>query len=126
MGMERSVGKKRVESTGASAIQSAELVLRWFRSDTKRLRAGFNKFNQLPAIWEWNDQWARSELKALGLLQSNRLSWSYDGSLRKTVFTDKEINAEFSQIVGEINTAFKERTLLQQQLQKIMEQNSSR
>src|ERR1017187_5926698 len=80
MGMERSVGKKRVESTGASAIQSAELVLRWFRSDTKRLRAGFNKFNQLPAIWEWNDQWARSELKALGLLQSNRLSWSYDGS----------------------------------------------
>jgi hypothetical protein len=75
-----------------------------------------NKMN-LPAMWQVNDQWARAELHALALLESNWQRWSYDGSLRKTVFHDEDVRNEFNRVVHEINSDERELRQLQQQLQ---------
>jgi hypothetical protein len=93
---------------------------------TKRLRTNLNKMSQLPAIWETNDRWARSELRALGFLGSNWQSWSYDVSLRKTVFKDEKVRTEFNRMVAEINTVDRQRKQLQQQLQQNLQQNPIR
>jgi len=84
---------------------------------TKKLDEKLNKMN-LPAKWQVNDQWARAELRALGLLESNWQSWSYDGSLRKTVFHDEDVRNEFNRVVHEINSDERESRQLRQQLQQ--------
>jgi hypothetical protein len=93
---------------------------------TERFHTNMNKMSQLPAIWETNDRWAKSELRALDLLVSNRQSWSYDGSLRKTVFHDENVRTEFNGIVAEINAIDKERKQLQHQLQQKLQENPMR
>ncbi len=91
--------------------------------ETKRLRANMEKVGQTSAIFSLNDRVGQSELRALGLLESNWDSWSYDSSLRKTVFKDESLRSDFNRMVSEINTATKERAGVQQKLEQNLQQN---
>jgi hypothetical protein len=91
--------------------------------ETRRLHVNMGKLNQTSAIFSINDRIAQTELRALGLLESNWSSWSYDSSLGKTVFTNEKVRTEFNRMVFEIHTADKERTGLQQQLQQNVQRN---
>jgi hypothetical protein len=67
------------------------------------------------ALLEANDQWARDELSALSLLETNWDSWSYDTSQKKTVFHDDSLRKECSRLIQEINRFTEERKRLQQE-----------
>jgi hypothetical protein len=86
------------------------------QEQTKALASKLNRMSQLPDIWKNNDRWAKTEFRALGLLESNWEDWAYDDSLRKTVFNKQNTRTEFNRIVAEINSITNEMTKLQQQL----------
>lgn len=86
------------------------------QEQTKSMVTKLNGMSQLPDIWKNNDRWAKTEFRALDLLESNWEDWAYDDSSRKTVFNKENDRTEFNRIVAEINSIEKERTKLQQQL----------
>lgn len=49
----------------------------------KELQAGYSIVKDENNAWKANERWARNELGALSLLQTNWGKWSYDASLKK-------------------------------------------
>jgi hypothetical protein len=85
--------------------------------ETVSMGKSWTNLSQTMPMWEANNRWAESELRGLGLLISNWSNWSYDESLKKTVFKTTDLQTEFDGIVHDINADVKERTRLQKQFQ---------
>jgi hypothetical protein len=94
-------------------------------SQIKGFHTNFSQLGLLPRISEHTDLWARGELQALGLLESNWDAWSYDGDLKKTVFKDHDLRIEYNSLISMINSNRNEATNLQQQLKRSSQQGSN-
>jgi uncharacterized membrane protein len=110
---------RKMAIKGGLPDTTVDQQVKWFHTN-------LNRMNNIPALCEANERWAKCELETLNLLVSNRQSWSYDGSLRKTVFKDENLRTEFNRIVVEINTDYEERQQLLQQLQQELKEHPIR
>lgn len=111
--------------TSAESEYRSELVARGVSQPTadyfiKKFHEGWEKglaeYQFASGIWKANDQWARSEITALGFLQTNWGHWSYDASLKKTKFANDPLIKEYNSLVREINRFDQERQQIRQQI----------